>query len=113
MPQSPLGNAVAYYLDEYEKLAAFLDDGRLEIDNGWIERAIRKFAIGRNNWLFCDTVDGAKASSLFYSLVITAKLNGKDPFTVMVEILSRINQASTVEDFEALAKLLVRKSSLH
>ena len=112
LPQSPLGNAINYYLDEYEKLTGFLTDGRLEIDNGWIERAIRKFAIGRNNWLFCDTVDGAKASSLFYSLVITAKLNGKDPFVVMVEILSKINRASTIEDFEALAKLLVRQSSL-
>jgi transposase len=113
LPQGPLGNAISYYLDEYEKLTGFLADGRLEIDNGWIERAIRKFAIGRNNWLFCDTVDGAKASSLFYSLVITAKLNGKDPFTVMVEILSKINRATTIEDFEALAKLLVRHSSLH
>jgi hypothetical protein len=47
-----------------KKLYKF-EDGRFEIDNGWIERAIRKFAIGRNNWLFCDTVDGAKASSFF------------------------------------------------
>jgi transposase len=113
LPQGPLGNAIGYYLDEYEKLTAFLTDGRFEIDNGWIERAIRKFAIGRNNWLFCDTVDGAKASSLFYSLVITAKLNGKDPFTVMVEILSKINGATTIEDFESLARLLVRQTSLH
>jgi transposase len=113
LPKSPLGNAINYYLDEYEKLTGFLKDGRFEIDNGWVERAIRKFAIGRNSWLFCDTVDGAKASSLFYSLVITAKLNDKDPFAVMVEILSKINQAETVEDFEALAKLLVRHTSLH
>ncbi len=113
LPQSPLGNAINYYLDEYKRLTAFLKDGRFEIDNGWIERSIRKFAIGRNNWLFCDTVDGAKASSLFYSLVITAKLNDKDPFAVLVEILSKINQAETAEDFETLTKLLVRQPSLH
>ena len=113
LPSSPLGNAINYYLEEYEYLTAFLKDGRYEIDNGWIERAIRKFAIGRNNWMFCDSVDGAKASSLFYSLIITAKLNEKNPFDVMVEILSKINQAQTIEDYERLAKLLVKQPSLH
>jgi len=48
LPQSPLGNAISYYLDEYTRLTPVLKDGRFEIDNGWIERAIRKFAIGRN-----------------------------------------------------------------
>lgn len=48
LPSSPLGIAINYYLNEYEKLTAFLADGRYEIDNGWIERAIRKYAIGRN-----------------------------------------------------------------
>ena len=112
LKSSPIGNAIEYYLREYETLSAFLTDGRYEIDNGWIERAIRKFAIGRNNWMFCDTVDGAKASSLFYSLVVTAKLNEQDPFQAMVEILSKINQAQTIEDFEALAKILVKRTSL-
>lgn len=113
LPSSPLGEAIKYYLDEYEELTAFLADGRYEIDNGWIERAIRKFAIGRNNWLFSDTVDGARASSLFYSLVVTAKLNGVDPYDALVEILRQINHAETIDDFERLAKILVKKPSLH
>lgn len=113
LPASPLGIAIDYYLDEYDKLTGFLSDGRYEIDNGWIERAIRKYAIGRNNWLFCDTVEGAKASSLFYSLVITAKLNDQDPFEVMVQILTELPRAETIEDFEKLAALLVRKPTLN
>lgn len=113
LPSSPLGIAINYYLDEYEKLTGFLADGRYEIDNGWIERAIRKFAIGRNNWLFCDTVDGAKASSLFYSLVVTAKLNEKDLFEVMVQILNALPLANTIDDFEKLAALLVKKPALN
>ena len=113
LPSGPIGIAIKYYLDEYEYLTVFLKDGRYEIDNGWIERAIRKFAIGRNNWLFCDSVDGAKASSLFYSLIITAKLNDKNPFEVMVEILSKINHAKSIDDYEQLAKLLVKQPSLH
>ena len=113
LPSSPLGNAINYYINEYKELTAFLADGRYEIDNGWIERAIRKYAIGRNSWLFCDTVEGAKASSLFYSLVITAKLNGKDPFEVLTQILRALPQAETIDEFEKLAALLVIKPTLH
>ncbi len=51
IPSSPLYKAVKYYLDEKPRLINFLNDGRYEIDNGWIERMIRKFAIGRNNWM--------------------------------------------------------------
>lgn len=108
LKESPLGNAINYFINEYTELAAFLEDGRYEIDNGWIERAIRKFAIGRNNWLFCDTVDGAKASSILYSLVITAKLNDKDPFEVMTEIFRQLPMAQSIDDYEKLAKLLVK-----
>ena len=107
LKSSTLGNALNYFVNEYPELSAFLKDGRYEIDNGWIERAIRKFAIGRNNWLFSDTVPGAKASSLLYSLVITAKLNGKDPFVAMTEIFRRLPEAKSIDDYEKLAKLLV------
>lgn len=105
---SALGNAIHYFINEYDELSGFLKDGRYEIDNGWIERGIRKFAIGRNNWMFCDTVSGANASSLFYSLVITAKLNEKDPFKVMTEIFYKLPKASTIDDYEKLATLLLR-----
>lgn len=104
---SPLGNAMNYFIAEYAELTAFLADGRYEMDNGWLERAIRKFAIGRNAWMFCDTVEGAHASSLLYSLAITAKLNGKDPFVVMTEILTKLPDARTAGDYEALVELLL------
>lgn len=104
---SPLGNAFNYFINEYEELTAFLADGRYEPDNGWIERTIRKFAIGRNNWMFCDSVEGANTSSLLYSLAITAKLNGKDPFQVMTQIFSMLPDAKTGEDYEILTNLLL------
>ena len=111
MPQvpkaSPIGNALHYFIHEYDELSAFLADGRYEIDNGWIERTIRRFAIGRNNWMFCDSVEGAHASSVLYSLVITAKLNGKDPYKVMTEILTELPRAKTGEDYERLTGLLL------
>ena len=108
LPKSPIGNATNYFLNEYKELSAFLKNGRYEPDNGWIERMIRKFAIGRNNWIFSDTVDGANASSLLYSLALTAKLNGKDPFVVMTEIFKKLPQAQTLKDYEELTKLLLK-----
>ena len=108
LKSSTLGNALHYFLNEYDELTAFLQNGRYEIDNGWIERAIRKFAIGRNNWQFCDTIEGAKASSLLYSLVITAKLNDKDPFEAMTEIFRQLPAAQTIDDYEKLTRLLVK-----
>ena len=104
---SPIGNALHYYINEFKELSAFLSDGRYEIDNGWVERMIRKFAIGRNNWLFCDSVPGAQASSILYSLMMTAKLNGKDPYKVMTEIFSKLPAAKTGEDYERLTALLL------
>ena len=107
LKSSTLGNALHYFINEYDELTAFLRDGRYEMDNGWLERTIKRFAIGRNNWLFCDTVEGAHASSILYSLAITAKLNGKDPFKVMTEIFEKIPQATTLEDYERLTNLLL------
>lgn len=107
LPSSTLGNAINYYLNEYEQLTAFLKDGRYEIDNGWIERQIKRFAIGRKNWLFCDTVEGANASSVLYSLALTAKLNGKNPFEVMTDIFQRLPKAETADDYEKLVHLLL------
>jgi transposase len=104
---SELGNALHYFINEYQELTAFLADGRYEVDNGWLERTIRKFAIGRNNWLFCDTVDGAHASSILYSLVVTAKLNGKDPYKAMTEIFYELPDAKTADDYEKLTALLL------
>lgn len=113
LKSSPIGNALNDYISEYQQLTAFLADGRYEMDNGWLERMIRKFGIGRNNWLFCDTVEGAHASSLHYSLMITAKLNGKDPFRVMTEIFEKLPFATTASDYEKLTELLLSPTNPH
>ena len=109
---SPIGNAFNYFIEQYAELSAFLKDGRYEIDNGWIERTIRKFGIGRNNWLFCDTVEGAHASGMLYGLAITAKLNRRNPFTAMSEVFELLPDARTVDDYEKLAGLLLSPPNL-
>lgn len=68
--------AVTYLLNQWQTLLPILKDGRIPLDNNWIENQVRPFAVGRRNWLFSSAVEGAEASATFYSLMQTAKLNG-------------------------------------
>ncbi len=104
---SKIGKAFHYFTSEYEYLIGYLKDGRLEIDSGFVERCIRKFAIGRNNWMFSDTEAGAEASAVLYSLVITAKVNGVNPYKALKYIFEEIPKAQTLEDIERLADIIV------
>lgn len=105
--KSKINQAFTYFENEYEYLIGYLKDGRFNPDNGFTERAIRKFAIGRNNWMFSDTEAGAEASALLYSFVVSAKVNGVNPYKALVKIFTEIPKAKTLEDFETLADLLL------
>jgi len=106
-PSSKIGEAFGYFLREYGYLRAYLQHGKLEPDNGFIERMIRKFGLGRNAWLFSDTVEGAKASAVLYSLVITAKVNAVNPYLALTKIFELLPAARTADDYERLANLLL------
>ena len=79
LPQSAVGKAMTYCLNQWPQLEGYLLDGRLDIDNNRSERAIKPFVIGRSNWLFSNTPRGAKASAVVYSIIETAKENGLNP----------------------------------
>ena len=79
-PKTALGKTIGYTLNQWHKLVRYLDDGCLSIDNNRAERAIKPFVIGRKNWLFSYTSNGANASAILYSLIETAKANGITPF---------------------------------
>lgn len=111
-PKSKLGKALHYFTNEYEYLIGYLKDPRLEMDNGFVERAIRKFAIGRNNWIFSDTEAGADACALFYSLLCTANVNGVKPYNLMKHLFQEIPKAKTLEDIENLADIIMGIKSL-
>ena len=85
---SKLEDAVNYALNQEQYLRAFLKNGEVEISNNFAENAIRPFVIGRKNWLFSDTVKGAKSSAIIYSLIDTAKANGIEPYTYLNLILT-------------------------
>lgn len=86
-PQSHLGEALRYMDNEWEYLIRFADDGAVNIDNNRLENAIRPFAIGRKNWLFACTQNGAHASATLYTMVECAKLNGLNPYEYIAHLL--------------------------
>ena len=86
-PKSAVGKAIAYSLGQWTKLERYIEDGNLQIVNNRAERAIKPFAIGRKNWLFANTANGAQASAMLYSLIETAKANGLTPFDYLHHLL--------------------------
>ena len=102
MPSGKLGEALGYLITQWPKLVRYVEDPRLAIDTNLAENAIRPFALGRRNWLFADTVKGAKASAALYSIVSTARANGLEPYTYLRRLFAELPKAKTVEDFEAL-----------
>jgi hypothetical protein len=112
LPKSKLGEAITYSLNQWEKLTAFLKDGRLEIDNNRSERAIKPFVIGRKNWLFANTPRGAKASATIYSVIETAKENSLNPFKYLQYLFEQLPQLADPNDPVVLDKMLPWSASL-
>lgn len=100
--QCLLGKALNYAHNQWETLVVYVTDGRLKIDNNGVENKLRPFALGRKNWLFSDSVGGAKASATLYSLVETAKANGHNPYDYLRDLLTELPKAKTVEQIEKL-----------
>lgn len=90
LPKTALGRAITYCIRQWDKLNRFLLDGRLEISNNRCEQAIRPFVIGRNNWLFANTPNGATASAIIYSIVETAKANHLKPLEYLTYLFERL-----------------------
>jgi len=89
-PKTAIGKAIAYSIRQWPKLIRYIEDGNLSIDNNRAERAVKPFVIGRRNWMFANTKNGAEASAILYSLVETAKANGLTPFDYIKLLLDEL-----------------------
>ena len=87
---SSLYKAVGYALNHESELSAFLLDGRIEISTNRIENMIRPYAVGRRNWLFADSVNGANSSAIVYSIVRTAEANGLNPYKYLLYLFTEL-----------------------
>lgn len=88
VPAKLTGRAVTYTLNFWDKLMVYLENGELQIDNNSAENAIRPF-VGRKTGCFADTVEGAIASAILYSIIETAKANGLEPYWYLRFLLEK------------------------
>jgi transposase len=76
------------------------------------ENSIRPFVVGRKNWLFSGTPEGAAASAAIYSLLETAKANDLEPYWYLRYLLENLPEAMTEDDYKALLPQYLNKSQL-
>jgi transposase len=102
LPKSAIGTAVRYTLSLWPRLKKYTEDGRLQIDNNLIENSIRPVALGRKNYLFAGSHEGAVKAATIYSLLATCKIRDVEPYAWLKTVLE------TVPDYPAnqLEKLL-------
>jgi len=94
--------ALNYLIKHADGLQAYCKDGRLPISNIHTEHVAKTVALVRKNFLFADTVSGAKACAILMSLLETARANGHEPHRYLTVVLSELPKAQTVEQIEAL-----------
>ena len=90
LPQSPLGKALFYAQERKVELTRYASDGRLDIDNNAVERAIRPVAVGRKNWLFAGSERGGEAAATFFTLISSAKRQGVNPYEYLRDVFMRL-----------------------
>ena len=115
MPKDKTADGLRYAVNQEKYLKVFLKDGDVPIDNSASERALRTFCCGKKSWVLINSIRGADASAIIYSITETAKLNGLNPYyylehllTVMPNILSpkKEGEPQKMPDRSELEKLL-------
>lgn len=90
-PTSPIGKAMAYAMKRWDKLCVYTTNGMLDIDNNPVERSIRTVAIGRKNYMFAGSHEGAQRGAMLYSFMETCKMNDINPYTWLKDVLCRVH----------------------
>jgi hypothetical protein len=112
LPKSETGKGFTYCLNQEKYLRVFLDDGNVPADNNAAEGAIRGFCIGKANWLMIDTINGAKASAIIYSIAETAKANNLKPYNYFEYLLTEIPKHQEDTNLDFMKELLPWSESL-
>ena len=89
-PKSKTAEGLRFSVNQEKYLKVFLEDGNVPIDNSASERSIKTFCLGKKNWMFHNTVNGAQASAVIYSISETAKLNGMRPYYYFRHLLTEL-----------------------
>jgi transposase len=90
LPKAPIADAIGYARNQWDALTRFVEDARLKLDNNAAERQLRRVAVGRKNWLFAGSKEGAERGCVLYSLIASCKLHGVNPFEYLRDVLVRV-----------------------
>jgi transposase len=90
LPKSLIGLAIAYTLRHWEALKRYTSDGFLDIDNNIAERTLRHIAVGRKNWLFAGSADGARTAATLFSITSSCHRHGIDVYAYLHDLLQRL-----------------------
>jgi hypothetical protein len=102
LPQSSLGKALSYFLNEYTALVGYLKNGLFEIDNNLVENSIRSPVVGRRRWLFIGHPDAGWRSAVIYSLIISCRRRGINPQEYLTDVLGRLPSMNITQIGELL-----------
>lgn len=97
LPRSPMAGAIGYVLNQWDALCVYATRGILAIDNNAAERALKRVAIGRKNWLFAGNDRAGQTAATLYSLIASAERHGVDPQRYLTSVLAKIGQTSAGE----------------
>jgi hypothetical protein len=86
LDETPIAKGIGYARNQRVALQRFLADGRLPLHNNWSERELRREALGRKNWLFLGSDDGAEANTTFVSLLASVQLHGLEPWSYLRDL---------------------------
>jgi transposase len=89
-PKSTLAKAIGYIINRRDALCRFLDDPRFPLENNLCERLLRSIAVGRNNYLFAGSDEGAKNAAIVYSIIATCTLNDVEPWAYLNDLLAKL-----------------------
>jgi hypothetical protein len=101
LPRSPMAAAITYTLNQWDALNRYVEQGFLDIDNNAAERAMKRVAIGRKNWLFAGNDQAAATHARLYTLLASAERHGLNPQAYLTSVLAKIGQTklSDLEQF--------------
>ena len=91
LPKNPISEALVYLDNQWTALNRYVEDPILHIDNNLAERTLRRVALGRKNWLFAGSDNGAQRAAIHYSLIASCKLCKVDPFHYLKDVLDRVS----------------------
>ena len=94
LPKSPIGKAMGYFVNQYPKLRAIFEDGRIELDNNLVENAIRPLALGRKNYLFAGSHRAAQNAAMIHSFLGSCKMQNINPRVWLQQTLEKIPEHS-------------------